>query len=94
MNKAEVRRIIRRMGLPEAQARASRRTNAGALDSEDLEIARAPSGAMVISRARYGCDGKQLFEYTIEPDGSTQVVRRVYDSAGNVAHDDPEGTTP
>jgi hypothetical protein len=94
MNKAEVRRIIRNMGLPEAQARAARRTNAGAMDSEDLEFARAAAGTIVISRTRYGCDGKPVFEYTIEPDGSTQVVRRVYDSAGNFVCDDSEGTTP
>lgn len=94
MNKAEVRRIIRNMGLPEPQARVAQRTCARAMDSEDVEVVRAPSGTITITRTRSLCDSKQVFGTAIEQDGSTQVVQCVYDSAGNLASGNPEGTAP
>ncbi len=94
MTKAEARRIIDGMGLPEAQARAARRTIGRATTSEDIEVAREASGVVVLTRTRPGQSGKQVFEDTIQPDGSKQVVQRAYDAAGNLVHYDPKGGTP
>jgi hypothetical protein len=94
MTKAEARRIIEGLGLPEAQARAARRTIARATASEDLGVAQEASVAVVLTRSRPGRDGKQVFEDTIQPDGSKQVVQKAYDAAGNLVHHDPKGGTP
>ncbi len=94
MTKAEARRIIEGMGLPEAQVRAARRTIVRATASDELDVVPQPSGAILITRTRPGRDGKQVFEDTIRPDGSKQVVQKAYDAAGNLVHDDPKGGTP
>jgi hypothetical protein len=94
MTKAEARQIIESMGLPEAQAKAARRTIVRATVAEDLEVTRQPSGAILVTRSRPGRDGRQVFEDTIQLDGTKQVVQKAYDSAGNLVHDDPKGGTP
>jgi hypothetical protein len=82
------------MGLPEAQAKAARRTIVRATASEAIDITREASGAIVLTRTRPGHSGKQVFEDTIQPDGSKQVVQKAYDAAGNLVHHDPKGGTP
>ena len=94
MTKPEARRIIDGMGLPEAQVRAARRTIVRATASEDLEVVPASAGPIVITRSRPGRNGRQVFEDTIQPDGSKQVVQRAYDASGNLIHHDPKGGTP
>jgi hypothetical protein len=94
MTKPEARRIIDGMGLPEAQARAARRTIVRATASEELEVMTQPAGTILITRSRPGRDGRQVFENTIQPDGSKQVVQKAYDSSGNLVHHDPKGGTP
>ena len=94
MTKAEARRIIDSMGLPEAQAKAARRTIVRATASDDIGVTRDASGAVVLTRTRPGRVGKQVFEDTIQTDGSKQVVQKAYDAAGNLVHHDPKGGTP
>jgi hypothetical protein len=94
MTKAEARRIIEGMALPEAQAKAARRTIVRATASDDLTVTGQASGAILITRSRPGASGRQVFEDTIKADGSKQVVQKAYDSAGNLVHDDPKGGTP
>jgi hypothetical protein len=94
MTKAEARQIIKTMGLPAAQEQAAHRTIGRATTSDDLEVTRQPSGEVVITRTRPGRDGKQVFEDTIQSDGSKQVVQKAYDSAGRLVHYDPKGGTP
>jgi len=94
MTKAEARRIIESMGLPEAQVRAARRTIVRATASDELDVLPQPAGAILITRTRPGRDGKQVFEDTIQPNGNKQVVQKAYDAAGNLVHDDPKGGTP
>lgn len=94
MTKAEARQIINSMGLSAAQEQSARRTIVRATASEDLDVVRQPSGAVLITRARPGRDGKQVFEDTIQPDGSKQVVQKAYDSAGRLVHHDPKGGAP
>jgi hypothetical protein len=94
MTKAEARQIIESMGLPAAQEKAARRTIVRATASEDLGVALYPSGELLITRTRPGRIGKQVFEDTIQPDGSKQVVQKAYDAAGRLVHDDPKGGTP
>ena len=48
MTKAEARKIIEGLGLPEAQAKAARRTIVRATASEDLGVVRTPSGTIEI----------------------------------------------
>ncbi len=94
MTKAEARQIIDSMGLPEAQAKRAYRTIGRATASENIEITKIASGDLVVSRSRPGRDGYQVFEDTIQPDGSKQVVQKAYDAAGNLVHYDPKGGTP
>jgi hypothetical protein len=94
MTKAEARRIIESLGLPEAQLREARRTIVRATTSEDVDIVPRSDGAILITRSRPGRNGKQVFEDTIQPDGSKQVIQKAYDAAGNQVHDDPKGGTP
>jgi hypothetical protein len=94
MTKAEARQIIESLGLPEAQVRSARRTIVRATASDDLEVHPQPSGAILITRSRPGRDGKQVFEDTIQADGTKQVVQKAYDAAGNLVHHDPKGGTP
>jgi hypothetical protein len=94
MTKAEARQIINTMGLPATQEQAARRTIVRATASEDLEVVPQPSGAVLITRTRPGRNGKQVFEDTIYPDGSKQVVQKAYDAAGRLVHHDPKGGTP
>jgi hypothetical protein len=82
------------MGLPEAQAKAARRTIARATASEDIGVTPEASGVIIITRTRPGRSGKQVFEDTIHPDGNKQVVQKAYDAAGNLVHHDPKGGTP
>jgi hypothetical protein len=79
------------MGLPEAQAKATRRTIVRATASEEITITREASGTLVLTRTRPGRSGRQVFEDTIQPDGSKQVVQKAYDAAGNLVHYDPKG---
>ena len=94
MTKAEARRIIDGMGLPAEQVSAARRTIARATSSDDLDVLPQASGAIVVTRTRPGRNGRQVFEDTIQPDGSKQVVQKAYDAAGNLVHHDPKGGTP
>jgi hypothetical protein len=94
MTKAEARRIIDGMDMPEAQAKAARRTIGRATASEDIAITPEASGAIIVTRTRPGRIGRQEFEDTIHPDGSKQVVQKAYDAAGNLVHFDPKGGTP
>jgi hypothetical protein len=82
------------MGLPSGQTSAARRTIARATTSDDLDVLPQASGAVVITRTRPGRNGRQVFEDTIQPDGSKQVVQKAYDAAGNLVHHDPKGGTP
>lgn len=93
MTKVEGRRIIDGMRLPEAQARAARRTIQRATASEDIEVLTTASGDLLVKRSRAGRNGYQVFEDTIRADGSKQVVQKAYDSAGNLVHVDPKGGT-
>lgn len=94
MTKDEARRIIDGMGLPPAQAAAAQRTIRRATASEEIEIVRATSGDVLISRSRPGHVGRQVLEDTIAPDGTKQVVQKAFDDAGNLIHLDPKGGTP
>jgi hypothetical protein len=82
------------MGLPAAQVAAARRTIVRATASDDLGVSKDPSGAILVTRTRLGRTGLQVFEDTIQPDGSKQVVQKAYDAAGNLVHFDPKGGTP
>jgi hypothetical protein len=82
------------MGLPAEQVSAARRTIARATSSDDLDVLPQASGAIVVTRTRPGRNGRQVFEDTIQPDGSKQVVQKAYDAAGNLVHHDPKGGTP
>jgi hypothetical protein len=79
------------MGLPVPQTRAAHRTIRRATTSEDLQITLSGSGDLVIQRSRPGQVGRQVFEDTIRPDGSKEVVQKAYDDAGNLVHYDPKG---
>jgi hypothetical protein len=94
MTKAEARKIIDGMGLPEAQAEAARRTIKRATNSEEITVSQTASGDLLVTRTRPGRIGQQVFEDTIKPDGSKKVVQKAYDAAGNLVHHDPKGGTP
>ncbi|HJT76320.1 MAG TPA: hypothetical protein VJ739_03885, partial [Gemmataceae bacterium] len=72
----------------------ARRTIVRATASEDIGVTREASGVVVLTRTRPGRTGRQVFEDTILPDGSKQVVQKAYDAAGNLVHHDPKGGTP
>jgi hypothetical protein len=94
MTKAEARRTIDSLGLPPAQAAAARRTIGRATTKEEITVAVALSGTLVIARSRPGWNGRQVIEDTIQSDGSKEVVQKAYDAAGNLVHLDPKGGTP
>ncbi len=94
MTKAEARQRLDALGLPEAQLKAGHRTIGRATASEDIEIRVTGAGDLFITRSRPGKTGHQVFEDTITPDGSKQVVQKAYDAAGNLIHYDPKGGTP
>jgi hypothetical protein len=94
MTKSEARRIIDGMAIPVAQADAARRTIRRATASEDIEISVTVAGELFIKRSRLGKIGYQVFEDTIQPDGSKEVMQKAYDAAGNLIHQDPKGKTP
>jgi hypothetical protein len=91
MTKAEARQIIDGMGLPVPQANAAHRTIRRATTSEDRGVTQTSTGDLVIRRSRPGRLGHQVFEDTIRPDGSKEVVQKAYDDAGNLIHFDPKG---
>lgn len=93
MTKAEARKMIDGMGLPAPQAGAAHRTIKRATNSEDIAIIPAASGDLLVKRSRPGHTGYQVFEDTIKPDGSKEVVQKAYDNAGNLIHHDPKGGT-
>jgi len=93
MTKAEARKIIDSMGLPAPQANAAYRTIRRATTSESIDITTTGSGELLIRRSRPGRIGHQVFEDTIRPDGSKEVVQKAYDDAGNLIHHDPKGGT-
>jgi hypothetical protein len=94
MTKAEARQIIDALGLPDPQARAEYRTVGRATTSEDIDIVQQATGDLLVKRTRPGRVGYQVFEDTIRPDGSKEVVQKAYDDAGNLVHFDPKGGTP
>lgn len=94
MTKAEARRQLDGMTLPEEQAKAGHRTIGRATASEDIAITVVGASDLLITRSRPGRTGHQVFEDTIKPDGSKRVVQKAYDADGNLVHDDPKGGTP
>ena len=94
MTKAEARQIIDALGLPDPQARAARRSIGRATTSEEVDIVQQASGNLLVKRTRRGRVGYQVFEDTIRPEGSKEVVQKAYDDAGNLVHLDPKGGTP
>jgi hypothetical protein len=94
MTNAQARQIIDSLGLPAVQSAAAGRTLRRATASEDIDVHRMPNGDLFITRSRPGFVGRQVFEDTIAPDGTKQVIQKAYDSAGNEIHFDPKGGTP
>jgi hypothetical protein len=94
MTKAEARQRLDGMGLPEAQVKAGQRTIGRATASEDMGMVVTGAGDLLITRSRPGKTGHQVFEDTIKPDGSKQVVQKAFDADGNLIHYDPKGGTP
>jgi hypothetical protein len=94
MTKVEARQRLDSMGLPQAQVKAGHRTIGRATASEDIGIAATGAGDLLITRSRPGKTGHQVFEDTIKPGGSKQVVQKAYDADGNLIHHDPKGGTP
>lgn len=94
MTKPEARRLIDSLNLPAIQAEAAQRTIGRATRSEAIVIIKLDSGELLVRRSRPGRNGRQVFEDTIRPDGSKQVVQKAYDADGNLVHDDPKGGTP
>ena len=94
MRKAEARQQLDSTTLPEAQLRAARRTLQRATNSEDIEIVIMASGDLLIRRTRPGKVGRQVFEDTIQPDGTKEVIQKAFDADGNLVHFDPKGGTP
>jgi hypothetical protein len=82
------------MPLPPAQAAAAKRSIGRATNSEEIEIGLAASGDLLITRSRPGHIGRQVFEDTIAPDGTKQVVLKAFDANGNLVHVDPKGGMP
>jgi hypothetical protein len=94
MTKAEAREKIDALGLPEPQAKAARRTLTRATRSESIDVVIMDNGDLQVRRSRPGHVGMQVFEDTIRPDGSKEVVQKAYDASGNLVHLDPKGGTP
>jgi hypothetical protein len=94
MKKADARQLIDSLHFPAAQAKAAQRTISRATATDDIEIVRMDSGDLLITRTQPGRIGRQVFEDTIRPHGSKQVVQKAYDADGNLTHFDPKGGTP
>ena len=94
MTKVQARQLINGLNLPTPQANAAMRTIRRATSSEDIAFQQTHSGELIVTRTRPGHTGYQVFEDTIAPDGSKDVVQKAFDAAGNLVHDDPKGGTP
>ncbi len=94
MKKAEARKALEKLTLPELQKQSATRTLSRATASEDIAIFLGSAGELLVTRTRRGKIGYQVFEDTIQKDGSKQVVQKAYDDQGKLVHHDPKGGSP